>query len=223
MSKIRYFSYTRPLDAIYNIFLMKVIALISTVLIICGTPQSDFHGTISIDKYSDDRLIGEEIYYFGNNKLRKDIKTFYLDTTLLTTEIYLFKEDPNFVFVNRNGSFTRSPYKGLDNFENYEVKNRKPVSICGIKCDEKLFKATKQWGLESKIETIQQIWCANELSYHIPNDCKIPEGIISKYNFRIALKMIESGETEHGKRYNITRLAKNVKRKLTPDSLFIVN
>ena len=195
---------------------------ISIGILFSAFQQNEFRGTIIYDSYSMDKLIGEEILYFGDQKLRIDTRTFYSDTILNSSKIYLFEEHPNIVFVERNGKYIRSPYTGLTGLEKHDLDVERHENISGYDCTQSLLKGFKTWGGEYKHELLQQIWCSDKLLFSIQENCEIPESVISPFSRSIILKMNLSGSTPLGKNYSISKIARNIDAKPVSDVIFAI-
>ena len=185
--------------------------------------ENYFCGTIVYEKFSEDRLIGEEVYHFANGKLRIDISSHFEDTIIHSSEIYLFETHPGFVFRKNNGVYIKTPYKGISLLEEYVVSKTAKKKFCELECRQELYKLRTYWGISYKLEMDAQIWTTGKLPYVLPKACKAPTVILASPNSKIALKSVEVYQTPHSKTLYITRLAKSVEFALVDEDVFVLN
>ena len=192
------------------------------ILVIFSTALSaqNFEGVLVFKRTANNGNIAYEKYYLKDSKLRIDSE-FHIDGEFKDySSIYLFKEYMNQVFQRNN--ITRSYF-------NKELKPSRIDSVVDMQTTEEIsgYSASKyiiynhplQY-FERETLTTQEVWLANDLYFTLPQDWNNSPYMLSHFDGRIILKMIETGTSDGETTYRYEREIVDVSEIVLDTSLF---
>jgi len=195
------------------------------VLFLLPVEQADvqnFEGVITYKRETREGVVLFEKYFMKGEKLR--IEGQYItrarekkDYTIL----FLFDEyiDTQFTYNSSTDEFDLKKLKPSSMISIDEV-DEKNAEVLKHDCDVFLLAYEPVDIFEFTSQTKQKVWLSNQFKFELPKEWNNSPYMLTHFDGRIILKMVEYGENNYTEGYYYERTAIDIDEKILPDSLF---